>query len=206
MEKFKYWMLTLAESFDAWRVVPRFILICYGYLVWSLYAWYKSIAVYTQTQCDGVVLKVLLDEGVAFDLARQMSCNIVGTIGGPTGEQTMFVTTIIGLAAAIFGLYTGTGRRWQKEDNAGYSQQYQQYQNGQQPPQYYGQPQYGQQQYGPQYGQPQYGQQHQAPVNQYPQMPNVVPNTTFSGWGPELDAEMLEEKRNREIWEQQANS
>jgi hypothetical protein len=200
MEKFKYWMLTLAESFDAWRVVPRFILICYGYLVWSLYSWYKSIAVYTQTQCDGVVLKVLLDEGVAFETARQMACNIVGTIGGPTGEQTMFVTTIIGLAAAIFGLYTGTGRRWQKEDSAGYSQQYQQYQQ---------QPQYAQPQYGQQYGQ-QYVPQYQQPYQpQYAQPQNGVsmpPNQTFNAWEPEVDEELLEEKRNRELWEQEARS
>lgn len=190
MEKFKYWMLTMAESFDAWRVVPRFILICYGYLVWSLYLWYKSIPVYTQTQCDGVVLKVLLDEGVAFDLARQMACNVVGTIGGPSGEQTMFVTTIIGLAAAIFGLYTGTGRKWQKaEDN--YAQQYHQYQQQAPLPQY--QPPV----------QPQYVAQGQYYA---PQPQKLVQNDSFSSWGPEMDEDMLEEKRNRELWEQQAKS
>lgn len=118
MRKFKTWALTLAESFDAWRVVPRTMLIAYGYLVWSLYVWYKSIPIYVQTKCDGAVLQILLDQKVKLAQAQELACNIVGTVGGPTSEQTMFVTTIIGLSTGIFALYTTTGRKWQKETGA----------------------------------------------------------------------------------------
>lgn len=115
MRKFKTWALTLAESFDAWRIVPRAMLISYGYLVWSLYTWYKNIPIYVQTKCDGAVLQILLDKSMKLAQAQELACNIVGTVGGPTSEQTMFVTTIIGLSTGIFALYTTTGRKWQKE-------------------------------------------------------------------------------------------
>lgn len=118
MKKFKAWLLTLAESFDAWRVVPRLMLVSYGYLVWALFVWYKSIPQYVQTKCDGAVLQVLLDNGQRLEVARELACNIVGSIGGPTSEQTMFVTTIIGLSTGIFALYTTTGRQWQKESKS----------------------------------------------------------------------------------------
>lgn len=115
MEKVKGWLLVLAESFDAWRVVPRLMLISYGYLVWALFTWYKSIPQYIQTKCDGSILQILLEQGQTLNIARELACNIMGTTGGPTSEQTMFVTTIIGLSTGIFALYTTTGRHWQKE-------------------------------------------------------------------------------------------
>lgn len=30
----------------------------------------------------------------------------------PTGSQSAFASTVFGAAAAVFGLYTGTGRKW----------------------------------------------------------------------------------------------
>lgn len=122
MEKVKGWLLALAESFDAWRIIPRLMLFCYGYLVWSLFVWYKSIPQYVQTKCDGAILQILLEQGQTMAMARELACNIIGSTGGPTAEQTMFVTTIIGLSTGIFALYTTTGRQWQrqKEDKRGY--------------------------------------------------------------------------------------
>lgn len=115
MRKFKTWALNVAESFDAWRIVPRAMLVSYGYLVWSMYVWYKSIPIYPQIKCDSAVLEVVLARGAQLAKAAEIACGYVGTVGGPTSEQTMFVTTITGLAAGIFALYTTTGRKWQKE-------------------------------------------------------------------------------------------
>jgi len=115
MRKFKTWILSFAEGFDAMRIVPRTMLIAYGYLVWNLYTWYRDIPSYVQTKCDGAVLEILLSNNMALDKAKELACNIIGTVGGPTSEQTMFVTTIIGLSTGIFALYTTTGRKWQKE-------------------------------------------------------------------------------------------
>lgn len=118
MEKFKLWALTLAESFDAWRVVPRTMLLSYGYLVFQLYLWYKNIPIYMQTKCDGAVLQILLDQGTKLEQAKELACNVIGTVGGPSSEQTMFVTTIIGLSTGIFALYTTTGRKWAKDGSS----------------------------------------------------------------------------------------
>ena len=115
MRRFKVWCLTLAESFDAWRIVPRAMLIAYGYLVFQLYLWYKDIPIYMQTKCDGAVMQILLEHGTKLEVAKELACNVIGVVGGPSSEQTMFVTTIIGLSTGIFALYTTTGRKWQKE-------------------------------------------------------------------------------------------
>ncbi len=111
-DRVKAWLLAAAEGFDAWRVVPRLMLIAYGYLVWSLYSWYRAIPVYLQTKCEATVLETLLSRNVPINLAKEMACNVTATMGGPSSEQTMFVTTIIGLSTGIFALYTTTGRKW----------------------------------------------------------------------------------------------
>lgn len=115
MRRFKAWALSVAEAFDAWRIVPRAMLISYGYLVWSMYTWYRSIPLYPQMKCDSAVLEVVMSRGVKLAQATDIACGYIGTVGGPTSEQTMFVTTIIGLSTGIFALYTTTGRKWQKE-------------------------------------------------------------------------------------------
>jgi len=33
-------------------------------------------------------------------------------LADPTGSQAAFASTVFGAAAAVFGLYTGTGRKW----------------------------------------------------------------------------------------------
>lgn len=115
MRKFKTWVLNVAEAFDAWRIVPRAMLVSYGYLVWSMYVWYRSIPLHPQIKCDSAVLEVVLSHGVKLAQAAEIACGYVGTVGGPTSEQTMFITTITGLSTGIFALYTTTGRKWQKE-------------------------------------------------------------------------------------------
>ena len=112
MEQFRKYSLALAESFDAWRIIPRAILIVYSALVLNLYLWFRSIPTFVQERCDASMLKLLLDRGVALDQAKLMACTIVDVVGGPTAAQSAFVTTITGLSAGIFGLYTATGRRW----------------------------------------------------------------------------------------------
>lgn len=104
--------LILAEAVDAWRVIPRLILIGYSWLVFQLYLWYKNIPTYVQERCDAAVLKIFLDSKMTLVEAQQLACTVVDVVGGPTAAQSAFVTTIIGLSTGIFGLYTATGRRW----------------------------------------------------------------------------------------------
>lgn len=112
MIRFRKYSLALAESFDAWRVVPRMILVAYGLLVINLYQWFRDIPTYLVERCDAAVLQLLLNSNMSLDAATQMACQYADVIGGPTAAQSAFVTTIIGLSTGIFGLYTTTGRRW----------------------------------------------------------------------------------------------
>jgi len=114
MLKFRKYSLSLAESFDAWRVIPRIILVIYSFLVFHLYLWFKSIPTFIQEKCDPTILRMVLDKGISMEEAKIMACTIVDMVGGPTTSQTTFVTTIIGLSAGIFGLYTATGRKWER--------------------------------------------------------------------------------------------
>lgn len=112
MTKFRKYSLALAESFDAWRIIPRAILIVYSALVLNLYLWFKSIPTFVQERCDAAMLKMLLESKIGLEEAKVLACSIVDVVGGPTAAQSAFVTTITGLSAGIFGLYTATGRRW----------------------------------------------------------------------------------------------
>jgi hypothetical protein len=115
--------LTIAESIDAWRVIPRAILVLYGTLVFNLYTWFRSIPTYVQEQCDSTILKVYMDSGLSLDEAKSIACQIIDVVGGPTSAQSAFVTTIIGLSTGIFGLYVATGRKWERglpKDNRPY--------------------------------------------------------------------------------------
>jgi hypothetical protein len=118
MEKFRKLAYLLAESFDIWRVVPRFIIISYSYLVWSLYQWYKSIPTYVQIKCDAALFEILLAKGQTMAMVKELACGVIGTTGGPTSEQTAFVTIIIGLSSAIFALYTSTSKKWDSSPHA----------------------------------------------------------------------------------------
>lgn len=112
---FRRLSLTAAEAFDAWRVVPRLMLVAYGFMVWAVVSWYMSIPSANQTQCQADVLSTLLSNSVPVDQARNIACSITETIGGPTSEQTMFVSIVTGLSSVVMGLYLNTGKtsKWQ---------------------------------------------------------------------------------------------
>lgn len=110
--RIRQYVLLLAESFDAWRVIPRLMLLAYGYLVFNLYIWYKNIPTYVQEKCDANIVMQLLAEGMSKPEIKQFACTVGDVVGGPTAAQSTFVTTIIGLSTGIFGLYTATGRKW----------------------------------------------------------------------------------------------
>lgn len=108
--------LHLAEAVDAWRVVPRMILVCYAWLVNQLYLWYTKIPTYVQEKCDAAVLQMFTEAGMELEKAQNLACTVIDVVGGPTPAQSAFVTTIIGLSTGIFGLYASTGRKWDKSD------------------------------------------------------------------------------------------
>ena len=113
-KNFRNFSLVMAESFDAWRVMPRLMLLAYGILVMHLYLWYKSIPTYVQEKCDAAVLQIFLNNKTPLDEAQRIACTVQDVVGGPTPAQTTLVTTIIGLSSIIFGFYTASGRCWEQ--------------------------------------------------------------------------------------------
>ena len=109
--------LNIAEVFDAYRTVPRLFLLMYGMLVYQLYTWFVAMQTHVQTACDNALIKLLLESGIDIDTAQDVACTVVGSIGGPTTQQTGFVTAIIGLASVIFMFYINSGRNWSGEAN-----------------------------------------------------------------------------------------
>lgn len=68
--------MKLAEIIDAYRIVPRLLVLLYGAVCWTVTDWFMALP-------------------------------------APTGPQAALVSTIWGAAAAWFGLYASTGRKWQ---------------------------------------------------------------------------------------------
>jgi hypothetical protein len=115
----KRWAMSLAESIDALRLVPRLIIIGYGFLVGVLVIWFMGIDTAVQMNCDAGLIKILLDAGQDLEVAKDLACSVANMVGGPTTAQTTFVTTIIGLATPLFAFYATTGKKWgEKKDKA----------------------------------------------------------------------------------------
>lgn len=69
-----YW-LTVAEMVDAFRIIPRVVLVLYGLLVYTVVYWFMGLPI-------------------------------------PTTQHTALVTTVVGMAAVVIGLYNNSGRSW----------------------------------------------------------------------------------------------
>lgn len=111
--KFRIYSLSLAESLDAWRIIPRIMLIAYSLLVVNMYVWYKSIPTYVQEKCDAAVVDIFIKNHSTIEDAQKAACSVQAVVGGPTPAQTALVTTIIGLSSLIFGFYANSGRKWE---------------------------------------------------------------------------------------------
>lgn len=113
--KIKEHCLSVGETIDKLRVVPRILVMLYIYLVYRLVVWYTAIETKLKTECDAALIKLLMDSGMSVEAASDLACTIVDAVGGPTTAQTTFVTAIIGLSTAIFKFYVETGTNWNKE-------------------------------------------------------------------------------------------
>lgn len=117
MKNFKNKLLDFAEILDAFRVVPRLILLAYGWLVFALFQWFTNIETHLQTECDPGIFKILQDQGLPLAEIQMFACSTVDTVGGPTTAQTSFVTVVVGLASAVIGFYVSTGKKWGDDKN-----------------------------------------------------------------------------------------
>ncbi len=86
--------LAVAEWFDAWRIIPRAVLAGYTFLLWYVIQWYMKLTPYIIEGCDAD----------SFGSA----CIVLA----PTTQHAALVSTVVGIAAAVFGLYASSGKKW----------------------------------------------------------------------------------------------
>lgn len=86
--------MAIAEWVDAWRMIPRLLVAGYAYMMWAVVKWYMDLEPSLIEGCD---IAVLAEKCI---------------INAPSTQHAALVTAIVGVAAAVFGLYTNSGRQW----------------------------------------------------------------------------------------------
>jgi len=93
-DNFRRWSMSAAEFLDSFRVVPRLIVAGYGLMMWVVVKWYMGLEPHVIEGCDIATL------------------GEVCVAGAPATQHAALVTAIVGVAAAVFGLYANSGRDW----------------------------------------------------------------------------------------------
>ena len=85
--------LSFAELLDSLRIFPRLLVGGYTYLLYKVVDWYMNLETVLLKGCESEVVTQCIIEA-------------------PTNQHAALVTAVIGVAAAIFGLYATSGRKW----------------------------------------------------------------------------------------------
>lgn len=87
--------LAIAEWVDAWRIIPRGVVILFGYGVYHVTKWYMELTPY--------ILEGCVEAG-----GKVPEC----IVQAPTTQHTALLSALFALAAAVFAFYSGAGRKW----------------------------------------------------------------------------------------------
>jgi len=93
LDRCRRYYLATAEVIDAFRIIPRLLLIAYMYLIYKVVLWFFDLAPY-------------VIEGCTAEIAKECVAQF------PTNAQAALITAVIGIGGAIFGLYSSSGRKW----------------------------------------------------------------------------------------------
>lgn len=93
IDKFRQIHLSIAEALDAWRIIPRALVGLYCYMLYKIVEWYMDLEPYMLNGCKS---QTVLD------------C----IVQAPTSQHAALVTAVVGISAAVFGLYASTGKKW----------------------------------------------------------------------------------------------
>lgn len=96
------WLFIAAEIVDVWRVIPRVILVAYGALLVNVIQWYRDLTPYFPKEVKHLIEKA---DTITPDIMALM-------VQAPTTQHAALVTAVVGISAAIFGLYSNSGRKW----------------------------------------------------------------------------------------------
>jgi hypothetical protein len=104
--KFRRAALVIAEFINYWSIIPCLMIIAYGFMLVHAYIWYTHIPTYPLYKCDSTALQIFITAKMDLQQAKSIACQVSDTVGGPTNQQTTFISVLAGLASVIFGLYT----------------------------------------------------------------------------------------------------
>lgn len=93
IDSIRKYHLSVAEAVDAWRIVPRLLAGTYGYLVYMIVKWYMALEPKLIPGCVSEIVTDCIQQA-------------------PTNQHAALVTAVIGGAAAVFGLYANSGKKW----------------------------------------------------------------------------------------------
>ena len=86
--------LAVAEWVDAWRLIPRMLVGGYAFMMYKVVSWYMN-------------LKPELIENCNVELLKE-----VCVVMAPSTQHAALVTAVVGIGAAVFGLYASSGKKW----------------------------------------------------------------------------------------------
>jgi hypothetical protein len=104
--QFRRAALVIAEFINYWSIIPCLMIIAYGIMLVHAFIWYTHIPTYPMYKCDSTALQIFINAKMDIVQAKNIACQVADTVGGPTNQQTTFISILVSLAAAIFGLYT----------------------------------------------------------------------------------------------------
>ena len=93
IDRFRQFYLSLAEAVDALRIFPRGLIALYCYTLYKVVSWYMDLHPYMLDKCSSPTV---------------IDC----IVQAPTTQHAALVTAVVSIAAAIFGMYAATGRKW----------------------------------------------------------------------------------------------
>ena len=88
--------MAIAEWVDGWRLIPRLLVAGYSYMVWVVVKWYMELKPEVISGCD-------IEKFGEICIAA-----------APTTSHSIVLSSVIGGAAAVFGLYTASSRKFDK--------------------------------------------------------------------------------------------
>lgn len=94
-----------AEAMDAWRVVPRLLVSGYAYLLYKVVDWYMNLKPYIPEEFLTLLEQVNSDPEMVAAIGSLM-------VMEPTTQHSFLVSTVVGISAAVFAMYTSSGKTW----------------------------------------------------------------------------------------------
>lgn len=92
--------LAIAEAVDAWRLIPRTLVVLYAVMLYKVLKWYAALEPYFPKEVIPLLEKMTPEQIQA------------AMVQAPTTQHAVLVTATVGIAAAIFGLYSTSSKKW----------------------------------------------------------------------------------------------